>query len=61
MQILGDFWNFFQNQILGMKWLSDEIGSVLNAVGFDTGGKIGGSIQFFVYDMIKIMVLTSLR
>ena len=57
MQILGDFWNFFQNQILGMKWLSDEIGSVLNAVGFDTGGKIGGSIQFFVYDMIKIMVL----
>lgn len=57
MQILGDFWNFFQNQILGMKWISDEIGSVLNAVGFDTGGKIGGSIQFFVYDMIKIMVL----
>ncbi len=33
------------------------IGSLLEAVGIDTSGRVGGSIQFFIYDMIKIMVL----
>ena len=50
-------WDFVQNQILGMKWLNDPIGSLLNACGLDTEGKLGGSLQFFVYDMIKIMLL----
>ena len=50
-------WDFVQNQILGMKWLNDLIGSLLNACGLDTEGKLGGSLQFFIYDMIKIMVL----
>ena len=50
-------WDFVQNQILGMKWLNDLIGSLLNACGLDTEGKLGGSLQFFVYDMIKIMLL----
>ncbi|MBR4794447.1 MAG: permease [Bacteroidaceae bacterium] len=40
-----------------MKWLNDLIGSLLNACGLDTEGKLGGSLQFFVYDMIKIMLL----
>ena len=50
-------WDFFQNEILGMHWLKRLIGSALNACGIDTAGPIGGSIQFFIYDMIKIMVL----
>ncbi len=48
--------DFIQDEILGMKWLNRLIGSVLNACGLDTSGKIGGSVQFFIYDVIKIMV-----
>lgn len=50
-------WDFIQNQILGMKWLKDLIGRLLTACGLDVTGRIGGSIQFFIYDTIKIMVL----
>lgn len=51
------FWDFFQNEILGMKWLNRAIGRLLEVLGMDLGSRIGGSIQFFFYDMIKIMVL----
>lgn len=57
METLKTIWDFFQNEILGMAWLNRLIGSLLNALGLDTNGKIGGSVQFFIYDMIKIMVL----
>ena len=57
MDAVREGWNFFQNEILGMKWLSRLIGSALEACGLDPAGRIGGSIQFFLYDMIKIMVL----
>ena len=57
MQTLQTIWNFFQNEILGMTWLNRLIGSLLNACGLDTSEKIGGSIQFFIYDTVKIMVL----
>ena len=50
-------WTFIQEQILGMKWLSVLIGKLLNALGLDITGKLGGSIHFFIYDMIKIVVL----
>ena len=50
-------WNFIQDEVLGMSWLNRLIGALLNACGLDTAGKIGGSVQFFLYDMIKIMVL----
>ena len=50
-------WQFLQDQILGMKWLNELIGSSLTALGLDTGGRLGGSIQFFLYDTIKITVL----
>ena len=57
MDAVREGWNFFQNEILGMKWLSRLIGGGLEACGLDPAGRIGGSIQFFLYDMIKIMVL----
>lgn len=50
-------WTFIQEQVLGMKWLSVLIGDFLNALGIDTTGKAGGSIQFFIYDVIKIIIL----
>lgn len=50
-------WTFIQDQILGMKWLNVVIGNLLKALGLDITGKIGGSIQFFLYDVIKIVIL----
>lgn len=49
--------NLIQDEVLGMKWLDRLIQAELNAAGLDTDGRIGGSIQFFLYDCIKIMVL----
>ncbi len=57
MQILKTAWDFFQTEVLGMSWLNRLIGTILNACGLDTTGRIGGSVQFFIYDTIKIMVL----
>ena len=50
-------WIFIQDQILGLKWLNVMIGNLLTVLGIDTTGRIGGSIQFFIYDVIKIVVL----
>ena len=50
-------WQFIQDEVLGMKWLNRLIGSMLSSFGLDTQSRIGGSIQFFLYDCIKIMVL----
>lgn len=50
-------WDFIQNQILGMRWLHDLVGAVLSGLSLDIHSRIGGSIHFFIYDIIKIMVL----
>ena len=50
-------WDFVQEQILGMKWLHEWIGSGLSALGLDVSSRIGGSVQFFIYDVLKITVL----
>ena len=57
MEVLRSIWLFIQNQVLGMKWLNEVIGNGLNALGVDITSRWGGSIQFFIYDVIKIMVL----
>ena len=54
---MKNIWNFFQDEILGMHWLNRLIGAMLQLVGVDTNGKVGRSIQFFIYDTIKIMLL----
>ena len=48
---------FITEQILGMKWLNTLIGNLLNSLGLNTAGRIGGSVQFFLYDVVKITVL----
>ena len=57
MDYLRSFWLFIQDQVLGMKWLNNVLGNGLSAVGLDTASRWGGSIQFFLYDVIKITVL----
>ena len=59
MEIIKTVWMFFQEQILGMKWLQGLIGNGLEAIGLDTGSMLGGNLQFFLYDVIKIFVLLS--
>lgn len=50
-------WLFFQNQILGMNWLNHLIGQLLIFLSIDIQSNIGASMQFFIYDVIKITVL----
>ncbi len=57
MEVLKTAWDFFQTEILGMSWLNRLIGIIFAACGLDPTSRIGGSIQFFFYDCIKIMVL----
>lgn len=54
MQVIG---SFIQNQILGMKWLNSLIGFLLTELGLDTNTRIGGSVLFFIYDVLKITIL----
>jgi uncharacterized membrane protein YraQ (UPF0718 family) len=60
VQVLANAWDFFQNQILGMQWLNTLVGNTLAAAGLDTANRWVGSLQFFVYDVIKITVLLCL-
>ena len=57
MEALKIGWDFFQNEVLGMAWLNKLISTILYACGLDTTSRVGGSIQFFIYDTIKIMAL----
>lgn len=59
MQVIKVVWDFIQYQILGMKWLDNILGSALSGIGLDTDMRVGASVQFFIYDTIKIIVLLS--
>ena len=61
MRVPISIWDFFQNEVLGMRWLNAVIGSGLSALGLDTTSRWGGGIQFFLYDVIKITLLLSQR
>lgn len=50
-------WRFIQDQVLGMNWLNELVGRILSTLGLDVGGRVGGSIRFFLYDVLKITVL----
>lgn len=60
MQNFKFVWLFFQDQILGMKWLNIVIGNLLTMLGLDINTRLGGSVQFFIYDVVKITVLLCL-
>ena len=50
-------WDFIQEQVLGMRWLNELVGKGLSALELDTAARVGGSIQFFLYDVLKITIL----
>lgn len=52
-------WDFIQHQILAMRWLNDLAGRALTACGVDTSTRLGGSLQFFFFDVTKIVILLS--
>ena len=49
--------DFIQNQIFKMQWLYDLVESLLSMLGMDITSKIGESLHFFIYDVIKIVIL----
>ena len=49
--------DFIQEQLLKMTGLNQLIGKLLTWIGIDTSGRIGGSLQFFLFDVIKITIL----
>lgn len=57
---MEQIWLFIQNQVLGMKWLNEFIETILSSLGLDITSHMGGSIQFFVYDVLKITYLLCL-
>lgn len=57
MQIISSIWNFIQNEILGMHWLNRLVFMLVKMTGLEEDSKIFGSIQFFLYDLIKISIL----
>ena len=49
----------FQNQILGMHWLKELIQNLLELIGISAQSIVGGMLNFFFYDLIKIFILLS--
>src|SRR5574344_1781485 len=54
MQIVFDF---IQQQLLGMQWLAVVVSKLLIAIGIDPTERVGGTLQFFIYDSVKIVLL----
>ena len=51
---------WLNDQLLKMEWLSSLITQLVEHIfGLDIGTKLGGSIHFFIYDTIKILLLLS--
>lgn len=57
MEIVKNIWLFFQNEVLGMQWLNRLIGLGLEKAGLDSTNLFKGTLQFFLYDTVKILVL----
>ena len=57
MEIVKHIWLFFQNEVLGMQWLNRLIGLGLEKAGLDSTNPFKGTLQFFLYDTVKILVL----
>lgn len=52
--------SFINNVFLKMTWLNDLMGNFVNLVGLDNQSQFGASLQFFLYDVVKIFVLLSI-
>lgn len=52
-----EVFQWLNNQLLRMDWLSASVRGLMEALGIDVGTRLGGSLHFFVYDVIKIFIL----
>lgn len=60
MNIVTQIFSWLNDQVLRMTWLSDSVKLLVEKVfGLSVKEKLGGSIQFFIYDAIKIFILLS--
>ncbi len=57
MEFIKALGQFIQSQILGMSWLNELTAALLTALGLDVSSRWGGSLHFFLYDVIKICLL----
>ena len=52
--------SWLNDQVLKMEWLSNLIKALVeNVFGLSISERLGGSIHFFIYDVIKIFILLS--
>ncbi len=57
---MTNLFGWLNDQLLRMQWLSDLVTYFLHDLaGLDLAGRVGGSIHFFIYDVIKIFILLS--
>ncbi len=54
---MTDVWNFFINNIIGLKWINTVVGFILEFFGVNLETTFGSALQFFIYDVIKIVFL----
>lgn len=57
MSVISSVFDFIVDQVLGMQWLNTSVGMLLELVGMDITTKLGASLQFFIYDVLKISIL----
>lgn len=51
---------WLNNQLLKMEWLSNLVWQLVEGVfGLDAQSRLGGSLHFFLYDVVKIFILLS--
>ena len=60
MNILTEVFGFLNDQLLKMTWLYEVVQLLVEKVfGLSIKERLGGSIHFFIYDVIKIFILLS--
>lgn len=57
MEYVKALGQFIQTQLLGMAWLNRLLSALLGSLGVDVSGRWGGSLHFFLYDVVKICLL----
>ena len=60
MNAIGSAFSWLNDALLKMTWLNDLVGTLVSDVfGLPLSGRVGASLQFFLYDTIKIFALLS--
>lgn len=58
MEELKTIFQWINDQLLGMEWLKNVVGFLVERVfGLSLSDRLGGSLHFFIYDTIKIFIL----